>query len=494
MPPKPSAQTLALNADIIANVMLMRREFLQHLIDPRRDIDKECGYPVNPTIRDFKTMYDREGIGTRVVDIYPEDCWQIDPEIVETPDGSFTDWELAFQEIVTKHNLFNLLITADKISGIGSYGIILFGIDDGKPLTEPVEGVDLKTGERIGENTKATRKLLYVRAFDESVLTITGYESDKTSPRFGRPLGYTINLAQDTTGSQASSASTSSPESQTLTVHWTRVVHLAEGRTNSIVFGVSRMFSVFNRLCDLRKVLGGSGEMFWKGGFPGIAFQSMPNTTGAELTGPEKLALRGEFEAYQNGLQRYLALVGMEAKSLSVEVADPTAHFETEVKAICTSKGIPYRIFMGTEEAQLAGDQDRKSWNSRLARRQNRYINPEVIRPVVDLLIALSVIDKPKTYTVTWVDLNTPGDQQKAEVGSKRTEAMAKYVAGQVDALVAPLEYLTHVLGYSTEIAEAMLQSALLKTDGTLDREEMVPPTPPPAANPGKPAAKKPVR
>ena len=44
-------------------------------------------------------------------------------------------------------------------------------------------------------------------------------------------------------------------------------------------------------------------------------------------------------------------------------MASPKEHVETHMRNIAISLGIPYRIFLGTEEAKLASSQDVKTWN-----------------------------------------------------------------------------------------------------------------------------------
>jgi len=460
--------------DIVTNAVLLRQDFFNKYAADKKDIDKECGYPSPIDIAQYKSIYDREGIGTRIVDIFPDESWKTDPEVLENPDGDFTEWEQAWKDVVEEHNVYDVLNVVDRISGIGSFGLLFIGIDDGeRDLSKPVEGIDLRTGKPTNESTTANRKILFLRTFDESVITIDSYENDVTSPRYGMPNIYKIQMAQDLTniGGRRSSGA-SSMDSESLTLHWTRCIHVADNRRNSAIFGTPRMQEVFNRLYDLRKVLGGAAEMFWKGGFPGIAFESHPDA--APLTTKEKKGIKIEFERYMNGLQRYLALSGMTAKSLSPQIADPSNVFDTAIKAICASKGIPYRIFIGTEEAQLAGAQDKKAWNERIAKRRDKYLGPRLIRPFIDRLIGLGVLPSTQKYSIVWEDLSTPTQLEKATIAKAFTEALAKYLAGGVDSLIQPLEFLTEIVGMPTEKAQAILENSLLAIDGTVAEAERI--------------------
>jgi len=217
--------------------------------------------------------------------------------------------------------------------------------------------------------------------------------------------------------------------------------------------GTPRLKVVYNNILDLRKLLGGSAEMFWRGAFPGYSFELSPDVDLQDAT-MDTDAIKDDVEAYANGLKRYFALAGVTVKALAPQVASPESHFLIEIKAIAITIGVPYRVFMGSEEAKIASEQDTSAWNGRLSKRQNQYLTPYVVRPLVDRLIAVGVLPEVEDYTVEWPDLNVSSDLQQAEVASKKTESMSKYVNGDVASLISPMDYLTLVLGFSDEEAK----------------------------------------
>ncbi len=438
--------------DMTMNASAIRTGFLTKLLDTRRDIDVECGYPKTITIEQYKYMYEREGMAQRVVDLLPEDSWSMDPHIFEDEEQEETTFEEAWEALQAEKNLYHYLHRIDELSGVGRFGVLLLGLSDGGNLATPVATVDGE-GKVIGAEN-AELKLLYIRAFDESAVIVKTREVDTKNPRYGHPLMYTVTF-------QESVGADSTTTTKTQEVHWSRIIHVADNRQMSEVYGTPRMEDVFNRLMDIRKVLSGSGEMFWKGAFPGYAFEVTPETAkdGVEL---DKDSLREEMENYQNGLQRYLGVIGVTVKSLAVQVADPKSHLESQIRYIAMAKGVPYRIFLGTEEAKLASTQDVTTWNKRVSRRQDKYLTPMVIRPLVDRLIAVGVLPEPESgaYLVEWPDLNSPTDQDKAEVLAKVTEALAKYVAGGVDQFIPPPEYLRIFMGLNQDEIDAIMEAA----------------------------------
>ena len=479
--PPQDAKTLTLNqqqaADLIFNALTARRDWIKTMLDPRRDIDEECGYATVIEDRQYRLMYDRE-LGRRVVGIYPEECWKLPPVIAEDPDpDTETEFEKALEDLDKRHQLLHYMHRVDEMSGVGQYGVLLWGLSDGAQLHEPVKGHE-QWAETTGkpytnEGPSSKLDVIFVRVLDASLVRIATYVTDVTNPRYGKPETYTLTLDDPT--QQESGAAASMPNAAETTVHWTRITHIADNCKTSEVLGVPRMQPVWNRLYDLRKVLGGSGEMFWKGGFPGISLETHPSIEDAEFDAD---ATRDMMAAYQNGLQRYIALEGMAAKSLAPQIADPTNSFEVAIKAICVTIGVPYRVFMGVEEGVVSGDQATKAWDSRLRKRQEDYVTPRVINPVLQRLVdygALPPTAEPMGWTVTWPDLSTPSELDKAEVGGKRTQALAAYVSGNVDTLVPPLEYFTVVLGMEKDEAEALVEAAV-EHIGEIEDEDTITP------------------
>lgn len=429
---------------------LIRTEFLRFLLDGPRDIDAECGYPAWLTPDHYRVMYDREGVAKRVVECEPKESWKKDPELYEDEDpGQDTPFETAWKAFNKKFNMWHFLRRIDILSGVGQFGILLLGLDDGLDLRDPIEGVNDDGTYDDGLDMK----LLYLRAFSEEVVFVKTRETDVTSPRYGLPTRYTIQFRDfPNWGIQAG-------EIIARDVHWSRCIHVADNRKMSELYGVPRMQPVYNRLYDLRKVYASSGEGFWKGAFPGISFEVNPDIAdqGIEI---DKEGIRKEFADYQNGLQRYLAVTGVTAKSLQPQVTDPTPTTKNLLQAISVALDIPWRVLFGSEEAKLAADSDTTKWNETMKDRQTKYITPMIIRPTIDRFIGLGILPKPKDYEVDWPDLQTPTDQDKAGVALQKTQAMQAYVQGGVSQLVPPDLFLTLILGMTTEEKDAIMDGA----------------------------------
>jgi uncharacterized protein len=445
-------QTVAFNS------LLRRKELIQSLLSPGRDVDSECGYPSSISKQNYKTMYDRTGVATRVVELWPEESWTQTPDIYETEDETITEFEKKWIEIEEEFQIFHYMNRVDILSGIGQYGLVLFGLDDGKSLDQPVDGIDLKTG-------KATKKnkynLLYIRTYDESVVEIDAKETDTKSPRFGFPTVYTITQEDVSYGTK---------NIVQKKVHWTRVLHVADNRGSSEVFGTPRMQRVYNSLLDLRKILGGSGEMFWRGGFPGMAFQLGGEAGMQEVSDATKEAMQENIDDYFAGLDRALLLENVEVKPLAPQVADPSGHIDMQIKAISLSIGVPYRVFMGAEQAKIASTQDKRSWNERVMKRQNKYLTPMLVRPWIRRLISYGVLPEPEVLYVYWPDREAITDKDIADVAVKQVDAMAKYVQGNVAALMSPKDFFVAVLKKDATEAAAFEEGVMGMEDEVEER------------------------
>lgn len=439
---------------------------------PGRDLDYECGYPSDPSIFTYRRLYEREGYPKRVVDVWSDECWSVRPELYETEESRVTKFERAWDKLNQRINCWHYLHRLDRICGIGSFGILLLGLDDGQDFRVPVAGIN-RRGElsKKGKSSKPIN-LLYVKPFAEDHVRIAVTEDDRTNPRFGQPRWYDIQLTIPGYPEDGeSSASSGSIETETVRVHWTRIIHVADNCESADIFGVPRMRPVLNRLLDIRKTLGGSAEMFWKGAFPGYSFETVPELLGESVMDEE--SVREQFEEYMEGLKRYLALDGVKVNQLFPQVADPTAHVEQQVAAICACIGVPMRIFMGSESGHLASTQDSINMNKRVSRRQTLFCEPALIRQFVDRLILIGVLPEPsnpdKEYCVSWSDLNTMSDKDKALVTLQQLQALMQYCTGQVETILPEHELWTIFMGLSEEKAKAIEAASaankLKKTD-----------------------------
>lgn len=431
----------------VHNAVQSRSHHIEKLLDPRRDIDDDCGYPHEDalTVDDFWQLYSREGVAERVNDILPEECWKSTPSVYETDDtDDETEFELAFKNLLKEefnhyspeeqcHPLWNYLERVDKLSGIGRYGLILLGLTDGKDFSEPVD---------------ASSDLAYIRVFSELDAKIGSIENDRTNERFGQPLSYHITT-QETDQTQTS-----------MTVHWTRIIHITDKLQTKELYATPRLKVNYNRLYDLRKLHGGSAEMYWRGAFPGLGLKPNANLD-LETVTIDKSALRDSIEQYMNTLQRYFYAEGLEAQMLAPTVVDPSPQIRVQIEAICIQLGCPLRIFMGSERGELASSQDSDSWESRLKKRRSKYIAPNVIAKVINRLIKVGALPVPtEGFKIKWEKTQQLSEETQAKIAELKIKAIAAYIQSDSDNLIAPEDLLVRFLGFSKDEANEIIEAA----------------------------------
>lgn len=422
-----------------------RSRFVNSNLDPTgRDVDKECGYITTPSIDEYREIYNRWGIAARAVNIWPDECWAAYPELYESDRPRNTRFEQAWAELASRTLPWHYLHRADRLSGIGRFGTLLMGIADGRKLDSPALGLDPISGEPNGQQKET--KLQYLRAFDESYITILNSEPNTNSPRYGQPTYYQMEVSDPANPKLSSKVN----------VHWTRVLHLADNRESSEIEGVPRLQHVLNYVYDIRKVAGSSAEMFWKGGFPGYAFETWPDLAGQATV--DRDAVKEEVRAYTEGLQRFLTAVGGSWKPLMPQVADPTNHITQLLLLLCATIGVPLRIFVGSEAGHLASTQDAGTWKDRLRGRQTRYLEPLVVMPFVNRLVYLGCLPAPRQpLKLSWRDLQTLSDKDQADVALKRIQALMQYVTGGVESVMPVKMMLTLFMGLTESQSDAVV-------------------------------------
>jgi uncharacterized protein len=489
-----TANELQVMQRMVGNILAARQEWLRRVTggDPRRDIADECGYNKNPTVQDYQDLVDRHSIAGKVNSLWAEESWQVSPSVYEDEDSETVtpfeqawdalDKQLAGEESFFEEEeggaIFPALELVDKLSGIGHYGVLLLGVDDGRELNQPVRGYNEKNTAPAGRdhdgklyvpsvngvysltvNVEQTtgRQLLYLSAFPESLAPVVQWEANKTSRRYGQPTMYRVTMCDPTKEGEVGT-----PPAATEDVHWTRVIHVADTfhhAPTSLVMAVPRLQPVLDHLYNLSKLYGADAEAYWRNCVAKMILETQPSDGGD--VDVDHTSLKDMFERAGTGMQAYYFLRNLTGKVLPPLVCDPTNHILAQLQAIAIKIGCPLRVLMGSEQGKLAADQDSTKWNKSLARRQKNYNTPRLIRPFVNRLVGVGVLPRPAdSVKCDWPAINTQNDLEKAQIFLVKTQALAAYVSGNVESLVPPLDYLTRYGGETEEEAQATLDNA----------------------------------
>lgn len=455
--------------EMIENATTLRQGSIGSLFDTRRSINDECGYPETGKIdaKMYRDMWEREPIADRVVSVMPDYVWQQSPEVIEVEESdTVTEFEEAWDALpkqIMEDSLYEgdesnpiieYLHRLDLLAGVGAYGVMLLGLDDGKELSEPAEGIGAD-GKMQGVKGGGDRKLLYLQCFDQYLAQIAAYETDRKNPRYGKPVSYNLTLSDPSlmTGDVGLGKNLTQVQ-----VHWSRVIHYAKNRTSSDVWGRSEMLPVWNPLMDIQKVRGGDAEGYWRACYPGLSIESHPQLGGDVEWDLDDI--RDDLEQFTNTMQRWLAISGASIKQLAPQIADPSAHLDALIGHICIKKGIPRRVFEGSERGELASSQDALDWMRKVRKVATRETTPCILVPFVSRLIAVGVLPTPKQWTAKWPEPQGLSKLEKAQVATARMDVMSKYLQGGVESLMVPHDLLTRELDYTDEEATAILDVA----------------------------------
>ena len=325
-----------------------------------RDYYEVLGYPTTIELADYVQRYERQDIAARIVDLPAEDTWKKPPAI--TQDGQTdTPFVQAWQHLVKRLGVWASLSEADKLSGIGYYGILLVGLRD-----KDVEGQPKRLSEPVtARSLKNEMDVLYLHPFSEEKAKIATWDNDTHSRRYGLPLTYDVKVRDD----QATSR-----------VHWTRVLYLSEGRP--------RLQRVFNRLDDLMKLVGGAAEATWLNMRPGTLLTNRGDDYKLSQTDAAKTGRLEEIRRYAHDPLRFLMLEGVDVRQVGTStVVDPRGLFEVELSLLAAASGIPKRTLIGSAQGQLASAvYDAKQWAGQIVYRKTSYAEPKILRPFIKML------------------------------------------------------------------------------------------------------------
>jgi len=414
-----------------ASSVLMARDKMSNLVgktyEGDRDLYKYLGYKRNLSYEDYSQRYDRGGIAARIIDAYPQATWRNPPKVKEAGVRKrATEFEREWEKLVKSMGLFHYLERLDKIAGVGRWGAMLLGAPGA--LETPL----------------SSGGVMYFSVFSEKSAQIDSYVTNEHSPRYGKPEFYKIAMA---TGNDLNAVIAKK-------VHYSRVLHAADGLLESEIIGVPRLQKVWNYLDDLDKIMGGAGEAFWRVVDRGIHFDVDPE---AEFETEDQDDLNDELEEYTHNLKRFVVTHGVTSKVLGSETPNPQGAANTSLMLISGTTGIPKRILTGAEQGQLASEQDERNFNARVKERQTSYAMPMLLLPLIERLITAGAVPRPKNeIEAEWPDTSILTEKERADIAARKSQAVGNLSKqggpGSPQVIVTPEEAREHWFGLPRDI------------------------------------------
>ena len=363
-----------------------------------RDLYQVMGYPRSLDPDDYYSVYERQDIAGRIIDIYPESTWREEP-IIEGDDALLK----SIKQINNKFQLWSRMQRLDRLMNLGHYGVLLLGLDGGEPMDQPATGNDYS--------------LIYLQPHSERTAQILSWEDDPTSSRYGLPKMYSITSGPDWQGAGGGT--------KTMTVHHSRVIHVSEGALEHESIGTPRLERGYNRLMDADKLLGGSAEMYWQNVAMIMAFIADKDT---QWDPEEKAEMRQQIDDMQNRLSRALRLRGVDVQNVApgLQGASPGDHIEKQKDFICAAYAIPKRILFGNESGELASSQDMNSWQGRISERREQVATPEFVKKFLDRGLQLGFLEG-SYEEIKWPESDSLGEEGRARVALAVAQAISAY-------------------------------------------------------------------
>lgn len=377
--------------------------------------------------------YSRGDITAAVVDAPIDDTWKNPPPIAEYDGQIDTKFVNEWNLLVGKKQVWKRLRQLDTMASLGRFSILVLGLRDSdpedvslpNPLHKPVNIPSLMGG---------IDDLLYLQVYGENSVSRVVMNKDPNNANYMLPESY---IVQAGVTSQLSNSGSVVQEIKTLEIHASRVIHVAERTLDSDVLGIPRLWTVWNRLDDLEKVIGGSSESFWR-----MVREKMITLLENGYNFDDSTArsdMQSNIDAMAHEITNALVLQGV--KDFTIEKGqevDPSGIFGVLISLISAATRIPQRILLGSERGELASSQDEGNWAGTIATRQNNYAEPTILRPFIDKLIEYKIIsapkDKNKSYRVgvldsrtgiySWPPIYETNDSEDATISSTRATAL----------------------------------------------------------------------
>lgn len=360
------------------------------------------GYPTDLTIDDFRFMYERQDIAKRIVDSYPNATWPDGAKVFINDDDDTEDkFSKSFNEFAYKIDLYPILNRLDKLCRLGRFAILLIGTKG--QLDRPLPRL------------KSFDEVYYLTPYSESNVSISEYEKNPANPRYGMPTMYKINVSNGIS------------EHNTIDVHYSNILHVAENYLDSSLYGVPCLSSVYNRLLDLQKVCGGSAETFYNNGRGAVAFLSRDNKP------IDSKELSKEINGWIHHRQKIIALSNVDAQPIEFRVASPESHVNKLIDLISAGSSIPKRILTGSERGELASSQDEANWSARVEERRRNHCETNILKPLIEIFKNSFSEESKQSYKIVWQPMFTLSELEKSKIGYFNSLSLQSYFkAGKI--------------------------------------------------------------
>ncbi|WP_417285056.1 anti-CBASS protein Acb1 family protein [Comamonas sp.] len=431
--------------EIITNsheISRARREFLGSLgLDAKRATAWiQYGYSEQVSFEMLYAAYERGGAGHGAVHRLLDVCWLKLPRIKQPNSDKKSPWEVKTGKVLRSIRAWSKFKDLDRRNLVGRYAAVIYRVADSKTLDQPLE--------------RAT-KLVDLIPLSENQIKVTKWHADQDAENYGTPAMFQYRQI-----SPPGTETEGRPE-KWADVHPSRVQILAEGAVGDFYDGVPLLRAGFNRLVDLDKIAGGSGESFLKNSARTIVFKYEAGATPQAIPGPdgvETKSVRAAHEEQARALNRStdaaVVMQGGDATTLQTSISDPTGPWTTAANEFAASVRIPFTVLFGQQTGRLASDEDKSDFANRCSSRQEFELTP-MLEEFITRMQAAGLIEAGD-FEIEWPPVNAPTEENKADLLGKMTAAMQQaYQSGLTEPIFDTNE-LRAVMGFERRKDDGM--------------------------------------
>lgn len=365
----------------------------------RRDIYGTAGYimPGSEQFSDYWGLYERGEVAGRIVDMPPKTTWRTPPEIKEEGKEE-TKFTKEFALMAKRLRVWEFFNRVDRLAGVGRYAVLFIG----------TKGTTDQSLKQPLQKAKAD-DIIYLSVYHEQNAEVAEWEDNVASPRYGLPRTYKLKTSSDVKFKKAGSE---------LLVDASRCIHVAENKLEDDVYGRPRLKRALNRLFDLDKVAGSTGEAYWQMAVRILQAKIDPQ---AEITPAQMKDLDEKMSAMVHDLKRHFYGQGVELSWLPEGTPNVQQVADFYFSLIAAAAEIPKRILFGSEMGELASSTDQETYFGMINERQEQFAEPQILRAFIDKLIGVTALPAPQTkeYHVSWPALFEESDDARASKNLK---------------------------------------------------------------------------
>lgn len=375
----------------------------------KRNLYDVYGYPVElDGVDGYRLMYNltrRMGFANRLTAGMAKSCWREGFKLKADGEGDAEKIEEDFIKALNKRGMNAALERADILNRIGRFSVLFVGIPDGN---QPDQAVGRVSPDKVDQ--------VYFRMFAYDGITITQYDKDPKSPRYGLPVMYQVENISSSTDREKDNQVISMP------VHWTRIVHLNENGLVSDIEGMGYLEPIFNRLLDFQKTVGGSSEAYFRNARRIITAEIDPQYASG-MTPEAKQAYNDASEKFVNGWQDNITVSGAKVNQLQATHSSPLDTAKSILWEVAGYTGWPLRVLTGEGAGQLAGSEDQLAYNALVSDRQTLFC-AGTVNKLMDIFAMAGMITLPDNYIIDFPLQAAVSEKQEAENNNTRANTL----------------------------------------------------------------------